>query len=49
MTVQFLPLSGPFPVKDLYDLHKATIVIVDQRGVRVGEDFWSTAFVAKRI
>jgi hypothetical protein len=47
--VQFLPLSGPFPVKDLYDLHKATIVIVDERGDRVGEEFWSTDFYAKRI
>jgi hypothetical protein len=39
-----LPLAGPFPAKDLYDLHKATIVIVDGQGVRIGEEFWSTAF-----
>jgi hypothetical protein len=48
VTVQFLPLSGPFPVLDLYDLHKATIVIVDRRQNRVGEDFWSTSFYAAR-
>jgi hypothetical protein len=49
VTVQFLPLGGPFPVQDLYDLHKATIVIVDRHGDRVGEEFWTTAFYATRI
>ncbi len=42
--LQFLPPAGPFPVQDLYDLHKATIVIVDRHGDRIGEEFWSTAF-----
>jgi hypothetical protein len=47
--VQVVPLGGPFPVKDLYELHKATIVIVDRKRERVGEDFWTTNFYVKRI
>jgi hypothetical protein len=41
-----LPLQGPFPVNDLYDLHQATIVIIDHAGRRVGEEFWATSFYA---
>jgi hypothetical protein len=35
-------------VNDLYDLHAATIVIVDRAGRRVGEGFWSTNFFVRR-
>jgi hypothetical protein len=46
--VQVLPLQGPFPVNDLYNLHRATIVIF-RDGKRVGEEFWSTSFFAATI
>jgi hypothetical protein len=46
--VPILPFQGPFPVHDLYDLHRATIVIVGADRSRVGEEFWTTSFYANR-
>jgi len=46
--ITILPFQGPFPVHDLYDLHRATVVIADRDGTRVGEEFWSTSFYVDR-
>lgn len=46
--IPILPFQGPYPVHDLYDLHRATVVIVDAGGARVGEEFWTTSFYANR-
>ena len=44
VAVAALPFQGPFPVLDLSDLHRATIVTVDRAGNRVGEQAWTTVF-----
>lgn len=46
--VAILPFQGPYPVHDLYDLHRATVVIVDAHDARVGEEFWTTSFYASQ-
>jgi hypothetical protein len=46
--IPILPFQGPIPVHDLYDLHRATVVIVDAHDARVGEEFWTTSFFANR-
>jgi hypothetical protein len=46
--IAVLPFQGSVPVHDLYDLHKATVVIVDADDARVGEEFWTTSFYVNR-
>ncbi len=47
--VQAVPSTGPFPVDDLTYLHQATIVVLDARNVRMGEQFWATSFYVPSI
>ena len=48
IAIPILPFQGAYPVNDLYDLHRATIVIVGADGRRVGEEYWTTSFYANR-
>jgi hypothetical protein len=42
--VPTVPSAGIYDTDDLTDLHRATIVVLDQTNRRVGEQIWTTEF-----
>ena len=42
-----VPLGGAYDIDDLSNMHRATIVVLDEHNRRVGEQVWSVDFRVK--